>query len=312
MRLSALTCVALALRSVSSSNVEENTCSCEERVVETAAGEGAFLDKPLQVAGALYDHVDNLLSHEGTAYDLTGKFDSLAVSANMLYDGLYFPDMGNVWDKITELGPDIQGYPEKLYHHAMAVYPSEKISEFRESVDSVASTATALHQAFKGAAEQCEIPLDSVSEELGNMFRALFEELKEQFPPPGEAPGHENLLDRIEESFLQFIINRGMSEEPLRSHSNSLKSGVQHIVVTIGDLYEQHPQLAWALSCITTGTLFAQGILLTALRIIGFGALGPIKGTAAAWLQGWFFGAAVPGGGWFAVLQRLAMTGAKL
>ncbi|KAG0693903.1 hypothetical protein DFH29DRAFT_962568 [Suillus ampliporus] len=263
----------------------------------------SFLDKPLQVAGALYDRVDNLLSHEGTGYNLTEKLDSLSVSAHMMYNGLYFPDMGNVWDKITELGPDIQGYPEKLYHHAMAVYPSEKISEFRKSVDSVASTAAALHQAFKGAAEQRGIPLDSVSEELGNMF----------------PPGHENrtamittVLDRIEESFLQFIINRGMSEEPLRSHSNSLKSGVQHIVVTIGDLYEQHPELAWALSCIATGTLFAQGILLTALRIIGFGALGPIKGTAAAWLQGWFFGAAVPGGGWFAVLQRLAMTGAKL
>ncbi|KAG0694432.1 hypothetical protein DFH29DRAFT_838566 [Suillus ampliporus] len=280
----------------------------------------SFLDKPLQVAGALYDHVDNLLSHEGTAYDLTGKFDSLAVSANMLYDGLYFPDMGNVWDKITELGPDIQGYPEKLYHHAMEVYPSEKISEFRESVDSVASTATTLHQAFKGAAEQRGIPLDSVSEELGNMFRALFEELQEQFPPPGEAPSHENrmvmittVLDRIEESFLQFIINRGMSEEPLRSHSNSLKSGVQHILVTIGNSYEEHPKFAWILWCILilVVMLFAWRILLSAPCIFGFGPLGPIKGTLAAWLQAWLFGPAVPAGGWFAMLQRLAMKGVK-
>ncbi|KAG1723732.1 uncharacterized protein EDB91DRAFT_1351131 [Suillus paluster] len=245
----------------------------------------------------------------------------------------------------------------------MAVYPSEKISEFRMSMDNVASTATALHQAFKGAgmsfdsietgwktietetfceafgrawsgdltlgfariwnpysaAEERGIPLDSVSEELGNRFRALFEELKEQFPPPGEASGHENrtvmittVLDRIEESFLQVAINRGMSEEVLKSHCSSLKSGVQHIVVTIGDLYEQHPELAWTLSCIATGAIFSQGILLTILRVFGLGALGPIKGTAATWLQAWLFGPAVPRGSWFAVLQRLAMTGAKL
>jgi len=35
-------------------------------------------------------------------------------------------------------------------------------------------------------------------------------------------------------------------------------------------------------------------------------------GGIAAWLQQWLFGPAVPKGGWFAMLQRLAMTAAKL
>jgi hypothetical protein len=71
-------------------------------------------------------------------------------------------------------------------------------------------------------------------------------------------------------------------------------------------------------------------LLRLVLRIFGFGSRGPIKGAflydcdaerlfnmlfvggAAAWLQRWLFGPAVPKGGWFAMLQRLAMKAVKL
>jgi len=67
-------------------------------------------------------------------------------------------------------------------------------------------------------------------------------------------------------------------------------------------------------------------LLRRVLLMFGFGPQGPIKGSflydcdaeqlfnmtlivggIAAWLQGWLFGPAVPKGGWFAMLQRLAM-----
>jgi len=35
-------------------------------------------------------------------------------------------------------------------------------------------------------------------------------------------------------------------------------------------------------------------------------------GGVAAWLQRWLFGPAVPKGGWFAILQHLAMKAVKL
>ncbi|KAG1822316.1 hypothetical protein EV424DRAFT_1538878 [Suillus variegatus] len=47
-------------------------------------------------------------------------------------------------------------------------------------------------------------------------------------------------------------------------------------------------------------------LLLTILRIVGFGPFGPVKGGIAAWL---LFGPAVPKGSGFAMFQRLAMTG---
>ena len=125
----------------------------------------------------------------------------------------------------------------------MKLYPSDKITEFKQTMESVTSTATILHQVILEAAEQHGISLDSISEELGDIFIALFEKFKEQFPPPSEAPSHKSrtvmintVLDRIEESFLQIAIKLGVSEELLKSHSSSLKFGIQHILVTIGTL----------------------------------------------------------------------------
>lgn len=68
---------------------------------------------------------------------------------------------------------------------------SSKISEFNKSVNSVASAATSLNEVVKGTTELRGISFDSVLEEFQNTFRALIEELKEQFPPLEEAPGHE-------------------------------------------------------------------------------------------------------------------------
>ncbi|KAG1822312.1 hypothetical protein EV424DRAFT_1555983 [Suillus variegatus] len=328
MRFSILAFVALILQPVVSSNIEESTCSYDNESLEVANEGGwglvksTLFGKSMQVAETLRGHFDGLLSHEG-ANSLTEKLDSLSASAYTLYDGLHMPSAGESWDKIVGLGSNIQGNVDELFQHAKELYPS-KISELKKSVNSIAGTATSLHQVVKGAAEQREIPFDSVLEELRNTLYVLFEELKEQFPPPDEAASHENrtlmintVLDRVEETFLRVAIKYGASEEVLKDHTSSFMSGVRHILGIIGDHYERHPQFAWilfyiaiALLCTAIAPLFATGFLLSALKIFGFGPLGPIGGTAAAWLQAWLFGGAIPAGSWFAILQGIAMRGA--
>ncbi|KAG1811334.1 hypothetical protein EV424DRAFT_139224 [Suillus variegatus] len=277
----------------------------------------------MQVAETLRGHFDGLLSHEG-ADSLTEKFDSLSASAYTLYDGLHIPSVGESWDKIVGLSSNIQGnvlYELELFQHAKELYPSE-ISELKKSVNNIASTATSLHQVVKGAAEQREIPFDSVLEELRNTFYVLFEELKEQFPPPEEAPSYEDrtlmidtVLDRVEETFLRVAIKYGASEEVLKNHTSSFMSGVRHILRIINH-YEQHFRFAWilwyivTLLCIAIAQLFGCRFFLLALKIFGIGALGPIAGTVAAWLQAWLFGGAIPAGSWFSILQCIAMTDA--
>ncbi|KAG1766531.1 hypothetical protein EV702DRAFT_1150122 [Suillus placidus] len=313
-----LSTLASTLRPVTSGDVKE---SIDNSATETGWGvvRKSLFDKPSQVAGALYGQFDHLVIHQGAATvgSLTEKLGSLPASAHMLYVGLHFPNTGkSCWDKVAGFGPNIRGYTDEFFQRAREFYPSDKITELRKSVDSVASTATTLYQVVKEAAEQRGIPLYTVLRDLGNTFSGLFEELKEQFPPPDEAPSHEKrmtmistVLDRVEECFLQVVGKLGMNKELLKSLTGSLKSGVKQVVVTIGDVSEQHPHLVWALAGIVMSMLFAEGLLLAILRIVGFGPLGPMKGGIAAWLQGWLFGPTVPKGGWFAMLQRLAMIG---
>ncbi|KAG2137139.1 uncharacterized protein EDB93DRAFT_768553 [Suillus bovinus] len=152
--------------------------------------------------------------------------------------------------------------------------------------------------------------IESVLKYLKTTFSDLFEKLKKQFPPPHEAPGHEKrmatmdtILDCVEEYLLQIVGKLGVSSKELQGLTGPFKSGVKHVVVTIGDLIEQHPYLACALFTIVIGMLFGKEILC----IFGFGSLGPVKGGIAAWLQGCLFGPAVPAGSWFAILQHFAM-----
>lgn len=217
----------------------------------------SLFDKPSQIAGALYGQFDRLVIHKGTATvgNLTQKLGSLPASAHKLYGGPHFPKAAKSWDKVTGLGPDIQGFADEFFQRGRDFYPSDKITELRKSVDSVASTATTLYRVVKEAAEQRGIPLYTVSKDLRDTFRVLFEELKEQFPPPDEAPGHkkrtimiDTILDRVEECFLQVVGKLGVSEALLTSLTGSLKSGLKYVVVTIGDISEQHPHLVLALS----------------------------------------------------------------
>ncbi|OJA12005.1 hypothetical protein AZE42_10139 [Rhizopogon vesiculosus] len=113
--------------------------------------------------------------------------------------------------RFANAGESLWNSTEGLFQHAMEHYPSEKVTEFKEN--------------------------------LRHIFHAAFEELKVQFPPPEEAPGHENrtimisaMLDRTEEGFIQFPIKHGVSEEPLKCHFSSLKFHVQHVLVIIGTL----------------------------------------------------------------------------
>jgi hypothetical protein len=307
---------ATTLQPISASNIEESARSSESnKIVEGWGAVKSLFDDPSKITNVI---------HEG--------FDSLSASAHTWYE-LHFPDTGeSFWGNIRELGPNIKEYADELFHHAVELYPSEKLTQLRESMVNVTTTATALRKVCSEAAEDSGISFHSVLEEHGDIFVVLFEELIEMFPPPEEAPGHDNrtvvigtALDRFEKGFLQVATKLGVSEEQLKSHSSSLKFVVQHVTVTIGDLVEQHPDIANTLLLVAIAellplllpeleisALFEEWLLRPLLRWLGFGPQGPIKGRIAPWLQRWIFGPAVPKDSWFAVFQHLAMIGKKL
>ncbi|KAJ8592155.1 hypothetical protein M405DRAFT_813137 [Rhizopogon salebrosus TDB-379] len=311
MRFSTLTCVALA-----TATLQPVICGKVETSIQAfQVGEGVLARETPSLFTA---------SEGAEGYITSGVLKlllDLSAIARRLFDFLRCAHpRESFWDKVTELGPKFQGHTDGLFRYATELYPSEKITEFRASVRNITSTATTIYQDVHEAAGQRGIPLDSMKGELENIFYVMSEELKEQFPPPEAAPGHETrtvmistVLDRIEGGFLPFAIKHGVNEETLKTHLSSFKLHAQFIVVTIGDLVEQHPELAMTLSVAAIAMLLPElWLLRLILRMFGFGAQGLIKGGVAAWLQGWLFGPAVPKGGWFATLQRLAMKAVKL
>lgn len=327
--------VATTLQPIPSSNIEKSAHSSESnKTIVKEGGSRSYLTTNIEfnvgkgwgVVKSLFDNPSKITDpiHEG--------FDSFSASAHTWYES-HFSDTGvSFWDKVNEFSPNIKEYADELFHHTVELYPSEKLTEFRESIVNATATATLLREVCNEAAEDSGVSLHSVIEEYGDIFVVLFQELMEMFPPPEEAPGHDNrtiminmALDRFEEGFLQVATRLGVSEELLKSHSSSLKFVVQHVAVTIGDLAEQHPDTANTLLLIAIaelsplllpeieiGALFGEWLLHPFLHMFGFGPQGPIRGGIAAWLQRWIFGPAIPKGNWFAALQRLAMIGRKL
>jgi hypothetical protein len=104
------------------------------------------------------------------------------------------------------------------------------------------------------------------------------------------------------------------------------------LIVLLGDIYEQHPQLINNIVIVfILRAIPKDWILRPLLEMFGFGAAGPVKGTspfdrassplltatlsdsAAAAAQRLWFGAAVEKGNWFSQLQSVGMKGlAKL
>jgi hypothetical protein len=97
---------------------------------------------------------------------------------------------------------------------------------------------------------------------------------------------------------------------------------------TIGNLAVQHPVFAEFLRVAATGLIIDIFVFRPFLRLVGFGPLGPIRGekssptllispitsltsltgSLAAYAQGYIFGAFVPAGSWFSLLQRAGMV----
>jgi len=80
------------------------------------------------------------------------------------------------------------------------------------------------------------------------------------------------------------------------------------MLVTTGDLIELHPLLLDTIIFSGTVLLIPEAWLLRPfLSLAGFGPYGPVKGSAAAWVQRRFWGAAVAEKSWFSHLQSAGM-----
>jgi hypothetical protein len=123
---------ATTLQPITSSNIEKSVRSSESNksIIEEAWGAvKSLFDNPSKITDTI---------HEG--------FDSLSASVHTWYES-HFPDTGeSSWDKIVEIGPNIKEYADELFHHTVELYPSERLTEFRESIVNVTTAAALLRE----------------------------------------------------------------------------------------------------------------------------------------------------------------------
>nr|GAT52825.1 predicted protein [Mycena chlorophos] len=162
-----------------------------------------------------------------------------------------------------------------------------------------------------------------VVEALERGFAAAVNELQILFPPPDRAPNHEQRQAAVTEAMTRVgkVLGSVLGEVGVEKEGaekiwrTAIQPALTAVIVLIGDLVEQHPILFEAVLVMLLADPIASlsnQLLQAIIAVIGFGPLGPIKGTLAAWIQGAVFGPRVPKGSLFAELQRAGMVSAKL
>ncbi|KAJ7797283.1 hypothetical protein B0H14DRAFT_2911950 [Mycena olivaceomarginata] len=230
-------------------------------------------------------------------------------------------DPEHFWQRARELGDAARRMRQRASKDVR-----DKIGELKARMDSIVHAATALHELKKLTVKRRESDDDddddsrvSTTDLAGDLERALekvLEELQVMFPAPNEAPGHEDRQKAVSSALekagaeLKAVCGKhGMDEENVAAHWETIQGAIENMVVLLGDLVEQHPDLLNIL--LFTGAVMLipeYWVLRPVLGLFGFGPTGPGKGTVASWAQRVFYGAAVPEGSWFALLQKAAMA----
>jgi hypothetical protein len=159
------------------------------------------------------------------------------------------------------------------------------------------------------------IDLDAFSDELSDVLDTVQYELRKQFPPPSEAVGHDErvkmvdeALAKMREAFSHLIVKYDIPEDRAMDIIDRFSEVLRRILVTTGDLAEQHPDLMETIIISSVLLIIPESwFIRPVLGLFGFGPSGPIKGTPASWAQRRFFGGIIKSGSWFSRLQSISM-----
>lgn len=224
------------------------------------------------------------------------------------------------WEKIESFGSGLLKEADKDLNDAIKAWHLEdNVLAFRTTFKEVLYEANALKKDFAYLTDQGFVSED-FSSEIALALQEVLKELQQAFPPPNHAPGHAHrqnmtriVFGKAEAALLNFAQKHGMPEDKIESFRASLdriNPLIEKLVVTTGDLAEQHPILLDTLLFTATALLIPESWFLRPLMsLFGFGPFGPVKGTSAAWAQRTFWGAAVKKNSWFSMLQRAGMKG---
>ncbi|KAI0080567.1 hypothetical protein K474DRAFT_1657713 [Panus rudis PR-1116 ss-1] len=153
---------------------------------------------------------------------------------------------------------------------------------------------------------------------MSEALSPIGKELQRLFPPPEMAPSHEerkqsinSTLASVEDALVELGLKFNVDEKRMHTLARDFCLHIETLVVSIGDLSEQHPVLRAILVSSVIAFIaprISVWVLRPVLNLFGFGPAGPVKGSLAAWAQSTFLGAVIPKNSWFSLLQSAGMV----
>lgn len=240
------------------------------------------------------------------------------------------------WERAAQLGDLARKYAESHISQVQSTYPHEGVGTIKDAISQMVSCATGFkaliikQTSLRTARDtsnsetvsddvSSEALVDDIVDKVDKILAELLEELSVAFPPPDHAAHHaereiqvSKILGKAEDAITRICVEASLPEEEVREQLKLLHLHIVTVVVTIGDIAEQHPDLVEILLITAVFMIIPEGwILRPVARLFGIGPYGPVKGSTAAWAQRTFYGAEVKAGSWFAHLQRAGMKPMK-
>ncbi|KAF9448434.1 hypothetical protein P691DRAFT_652582, partial [Macrolepiota fuliginosa MF-IS2] len=196
---------------------------------------------------------------------------------------------------------------------------SQVVGELNQAVNNLVNQAHETQRELQTLFKKRDVTIEHVTELLSHQMGEIYEKLKDEMQGPLPEDREERrkvraqLVAQVTEqarvAYVYVVAEKlGAPKEQAEKHCDGFLPMITRVVLLVGNIIDEHPILLEALIIATTFLLLNIPILRPILNLFGFGLLGPVKGSPAAWLQRIFFRGAVTRGSWFAVLQRLGMT----
>ncbi|EKM78472.1 hypothetical protein AGABI1DRAFT_129578 [Agaricus bisporus var. burnettii JB137-S8] len=207
-----------------------------------------------------------------------------------------------VWQEVEKKGPQIA---EQLLGQITKIHAdvAPVVDEFKDSISKAISQAQIstllsreVEKIYKDSKDEVDDPL---SDDRDQRSRA----------PRDRARLVSRIMGKVGIAYVLVLTRVGVPREIAESQFNGFSLTITPVLLLAGKIIDKYPFLLNIIIFVVSMSLLPNLPLLgPILRSFGFGPLGPIKGSMAAWAQRMFWGGAVAPGSWFAIMQRLGMT----
>ncbi|KIY68215.1 hypothetical protein CYLTODRAFT_395722 [Cylindrobasidium torrendii FP15055 ss-10] len=240
---------------------------------------------------------------------------SLATVGQALSIAEWFSGSDNFWERMVKIQRNVEGYVDGQIKNISTITGAKHLGMIKDGMSEVVSRASNLRDILESHGASTDDISDHFTEALGSLFADMEVEAEVDFTRETETTEEmrharvEHALDRIGEVIVRSCVQMNVPETEGRAHWEALRVKLQHVLLVTLKFTEEHPTFIANVCFVIAGLLLSEVLILRPiLALFGFGPYGPIKGTAAAWAQRYFWGAAVEAGSWFARLQAAGMA----